>query len=552
MDISHEQMKRFNSRVKGLESERSTFEPHWRELQEYVLPRLGRFMLSDTNKGGKKNGKIIDNTGKIALRVLSSGMVAGLTSPARPWFNLESPDPELQERQSVKEWLDKVKQRMNAIMSRSNLYDALPRMYSELALFGQGPIALFSDMEEVIFAQTFTAGEYFLANDYKNRVNTFGRSFRKTVGAVVSFFGRDNCSDTVKNLWDKGNYDDWVDIYHLVEPNQGRDASKMDKVNKPFRSVYWEQSVSDRALRVDGFEEFPIFAPRWEVNDGDIYASSCPAMDALGDIKQLQNHERRSAEAIDKMVRPPMVAHPALKNKHKSLLPGGVTYGQDASGQTGGFQPAYLVNPRINELEAKSQQIRDRINSAFYADLFLMLSMQSKTMTATEVAERHEEKLLMLGPILERLNNELLDPLISRVFNIMYRMQLVPPPPPELEGVDLKVEYVSVLHQAQRAVGVSSVDRWLSMIGGLAQIKPEAVHKVDAFDIAARYAEMLGIPPSMVVGNDEANAKVQEINDAQAQAQQLESAKTSASIAKDLGQVPTGEDSLINQVAGAL
>lgn len=552
MDIDEELFKKLKARIGALNGEYTTFEAHHRELAEYILPRLGRWLLTETNQGGKKNGKIIDNTGKMALRTLASGMMAGLTSPARPWFNLESPNRDLQDVQSVKVWLDTVKKRMNIVFARSNIYDSLAKQYAELILFGQAPLALFEDDTDVIHSQVFTAGEFRIANDAKGKVNTFSRAYRRTVMQLVERFGYKNCSETVRNLYDKGSYDQWVDIFHLVEPNSGRDFRKADSINMPFRGVYWEQASSGKALEFKGYEEFPIMCPRWDLKSGEIYADSCPGMDALGDVKQLQTHEKRSSEAVDKMVRPPMVADPTMRNKKKSLVPGGITYSSFINGNAG-FKEAYQVNPRINELEAKSEQIRNRINQAFYADLFLMLSTTDRRqITAREVEERHEEKLLMLGSVLERLNKELLDPLIDRTFNIMLRAGLIPEPPPELAGVSIKVEYISILHQAQRSVGVSSLDRFVGFAGNIMQMNPDSRHKVNFDQSIDEYGSMLGVNPSVIRSDDEVRALQEQEQAALAAQQQMAMAQAGAGIAKDLSQANTEGDNALSQLTGAV
>lgn len=550
MKFDEDQFKRFQARISGMKSEYQSFEAHHKELAEYTLPRLGRWMISETNEGGKKNGKIIDNTAKLALRVLSSGMMAGLTSPARPWFNLESPNPELQENQMVKLWLDTVKKRMNTVLARSNIYDSLPKVYSELGLFGQGPVAVFEDLMNVMHTETFTQGEYWIANDEKGIVDTFARNYRRTVSQVVQKFGYNNCSSIVRRLYDNSSYDQWVDLYHITEPNTGRDFDKADSINKPFRDVYYEASASAEVLKFSGFDEFPVYCPRWDLNSGDVYASSCPAMDALGDNKQLQLHEKRSSEAVEKQVRPSMVADPTMKNKHKSLMPGGVTYSNFINGNPG-FKEAYQVTARIGDLEQKSAQIRERINSAFFADLFLMLSNSDRRqITAREVEERHEEKLLMLGPVLERLNKDLLDPLISRTFNIMWRAGMIPPPPQELQGMGVKIEYVSILHQAQRSVGVSSLDRFVAFSGNIMALNPDSRHKVNFDETIDQYGSMLGVSPSVIRSDDEANALRQQEQQAIQQAQSMQNAQVMAGMAKDLSQTSTTEDSALKQLTG--
>jgi hypothetical protein len=247
-----------------------------------------------------------------------------------------------------------------------------------------------------------------------------------------------------------------------------------------------------------------------------------------------------------------MTAHPNLRNKHKSLLPGGVTYADYVNGQPG-FAPTYQVNARINELEGKSEQIRQRIDKAFYADLFLMLSnTDRRQITAREVEERHEEKLLMLGPVLERLNKDLLDPLISRTFNIMWRAGMIPEPPQEIQGMDIKIEYVSVLHQAQRSVGVSTLDRFMGFAGNVMQMNPATRHKVNFDETLDQYGAMLGVSPAIIRSDEEAQALVQQEAQQAQQAQQMQSAESMSKMAKNLSETKNTEDSVLNNIIGAL
>jgi hypothetical protein len=219
------------------------------------------------------------------------------------------------------------------------------------------------------------------------------------------------------------------------------------------------------------------------------------------------------------------------------------------SGPTGGIKTAFEVRLELNHLLADIQDVRGRINQTFYTDLFLMLANSTKTnMTATEVAERHEEKLLMLGPVLERLHNELLDPLIEITFTRMIEAGLVPPPPQELQGVDLNVQYVSMLAQAQRAVATNGIDRFVGNLGAVAQFKPEVLDKFDSDKWADAYSDMLGIDPELIVSNERValirQSRAQAAQAAQQQAQNAQAAAT----AKDLAAAKTGEDSALTNV----
>ena len=265
-------------------------------------------------------------------------------------------------------------------------------------------------------------------------------------------------------------------------------------------------------------------------------------MEALGDIKQLQHEQLRKAQGIDYQTNPPIQVPTTLKNRDIERLPGGVTY-VDPNSPNGGIKTAFEVNLRLDHLLADIQDVRERIRSAFYADLFLMLANATDTrMTATEVAERHEEKLLMLGPVLERLHNELLDPLIETTFSRMIEADLLPPPPPEMQGMELNVEFVSMLAQAQRAIGTNSVDRFVANLGVVAQMKPDVLDKFDPDQWVDSYSDMLGVDPKLIVANDQvAVIRNSRLKAQAAQAQQAAMQQQAATM-KDMAAAKTGGD----------
>ena len=534
-----------------LRSERATWWSHWQEITTYLLPRNGRYFQQDRNKGHRRHNSIYDNTGTRALRTLGAGMMAGATSPARPWFRLGTADPELNSYGPVKLWLADVTQRMQLVFQKSNTYRTLHGIYEELGAFGTAGSIILPDSQNAIHHYPVTIGEYAIATDYQGRVNTLYREFQKTVGEVVREFGYNKCSTSVKNLYDRGSLDSWITLVHAIEPRDDRDRNykKKDNMNMPYKSCYFETgSDGDQILRESGFKEFPAVIPRWGVAGGDIYGNS-PGMESLGDIKQLQHEQLRKAQGIDYQTKPPLQVPSYMKNRDVDSLPGGVTFIDGAQGK---IETAFNVNLNLDHLLRDIQDVRGRINSSFYADLFLMLANATDTrMTATEVAERHEEKLLMLGPVLERLHNELLDPLIDITFDRMVEAGLVPPAPEELQGMELNVEFVSMLAQAQRAIGTNSVDRYVNSMGMVAQMKPDVLDKFDSDAWADGYADMLGVDPSLIV----AGPQVAKIRQARAQAQQAaaqqEAQNQAAENMSKLGKVDAGNAmDMINQFSG--
>jgi len=519
---------KYLQRWSALKKERSSWDSQWRDLSRRVLPYNGRFLSSDRNKGDRKFNKIHDNTGTRAATTLSAGMMAGMTSPARPWFRLATPDPALMEYHSVKQWLSDVTRLMLDMFQRTNTYNTLHSMYLELGVFGTSASFVMPDFNKVLRHYFLTCGEYALATNFRGEVEALYREFDITVGQMVQEFGYKNCSATVRNLWDNHSLDVWFTVIHVVERQQA-EPGKADASGKPWLSLYFEHANAEREfLSVSGFDDFPAICPRWQTIGGDVYGVS-PGMVALGDIEQLQHEQLRKGQGIDYQMRPPLQAPSALKNNPNSMLPGGITY-VDAAGSQAAIRSIWEVRTDMSHLLMDIQDVRERIRGAFFADMFLMLANNDLgRMTATEVAERHEEKLLMLGPVLERLHNEQLDPMIEIGFARLLRAGLLPPPPPELEGVDLNVEFVSMLAQAQRAIGVNSSDRFVSTLGSIAQMKPDVLDKLDADKWADQYADQLGVDPSLIVPSE----RVALIRQQRAQAQQAQAATARAQVTAD-------------------
>ncbi|HAU5438608.1 portal protein [Cronobacter sakazakii] len=535
-----------------LEQERTTFEPHWRELSDFIIPRGSRFLTSEANRGDRRNNKIVDPTATMANRTLSSGMMSGITSPARPWFKLATPDPEMMDYGPVKLWLETVQNRMNDMFNKSNLYQSLPIIYSSLGTFGTGALAVLEDDEDVIRTMPFPVGSYYIANSPRLSVDTCFRKFSMTVRQLVREFGLNSVSSSTKSAFENGTYEKWVDVVHAVYPNMNRETGKMNAKNKAFRSVYFEVGGdNDKVLRESGYDEFPIMAPRWEVNGEDVYGSSCPGMIALGQVKALQLEQRRKAQQIDKQTNPPMIGPTSLKTQRVSLLPGDITYVDQVTGAEG-LRPAYMVNPNLGDLLGDIQDTRQLINSAYFVDLFMMLqNVNTRSMPVEAVIEMKEEKLLMLGPVLERLNDEFLDPLIDRAFSMMARKNMLPPPPDVMQGMPLRIEYISVMAQAQKAIGLSSLERFVGFVGNLASAKPEALDKLDVDQAIDNYAVMSGVSPTVVVPQEQAQQTRNDRAQQHQQAMALQTGMAAVQGAKTLSEAKTADPNLLTALAGA-
>ena len=337
-------------------------------------------------------------------------------------------------------------------------------------------------------------------------------------------------------------------MIHAIEPRKDRDPRKRDSKNMAWRSCYFETGGDHETyLRDSGFNQFPAVVPRWATSGGDIYGNS-PGMEALGDIKQLQHEQLRKAQGIDYKTQPPLQVPTKLEGQEINTLPGGVTF-VDSATPNGGIRSAFEVNLDLSHLLADIQDVRERIRGSFYADLFLMLANNvGGRMTATEVAERHEEKLLMLGPVLERLHNELLSPLIEMTFDRMLQADVLPPAPEELQGMDLNIEFVSMLAQAQRAVATNSVDRFVGNLGMIAQMKPDVLDKFDSDKWADEYADMLGVDPALIVPGEKVAVVRQHRAEAAQQQQRMAMMQQGAETQKALAGAKTDSPSALTNV----
>lgn len=544
------------------ERDKSWLEP-WRELRDYIEPNAGRFDDEEVNSGKRRDQSIINDQASKGAEILAAGMHAGMTNPSIPWFKLESPDPGLNDYGPVRNWLYTLKSVMESVFIRSNLYNALPTCYGEQGVFGTGVICAVPDEQSVVRFYNFTVGSYMLATSSRQVVDVLYRDFSMTPRQMVQQFGRNAVSQTTRDLYDKG-VECWIKVCHAIEPNDDREQGRNDNKNMPYRSVYWELSDGRKGiLRRSGFKRFNIMAPRWNVKGENVYGKG-PGSMCIGTVKAMQKMELRKAEMIEKGVRPPMQAPASMKGQRLSILPGDVSYVTDS--QFGAkFEPLIKVDATwLPALRGEIGASEQSIDEAFYVDLFLMISRMDSVRTATEILARKEEKMLMLGPVLERQSDELLDVLIDFTFDQLLQQSiprwsgllpgnpLLPPPPKELAGMDLKVEYTSILAQASKALNASSIERAIAFTGNLAQSFPDASDLLDV-DVATReYYAAIGAPPTMI--RDE--KLVQQVRDGRAQAaaqqQQMAQLAQVAEGAKLLSETDTGGDNALTQTMGAM
>lgn len=514
----------------------------WLEISEHITPSRGRFLIGkNRNESRSRWNRIVDSSAVRAANILAAGLMSGMTDPSSQWFALTTGTPNLDEAQAVKVWLDQVQRIMEMAFTRTNTYQALHQGWRDVGTYGVMAMVIAEDDREVFHCYPLSVGEYAIGVDDRGVPDTLYRRFIMTAAQLVARFGRSKLSADVLRNFDAGQVDHEYKLIHAIEPRFDRQYGKRDSRNMPWRSVIIQidsDGTKDGILEESGFNEFPCVVGRWGASASDVYSEESPGMVALGDVRQLQHEQKQKGNSIDYIVNPPLIMPTAARDNEDDFEPGGRIY-LDAPAQKDAVQSAWQVQMDINALRQDIAEVQQRINQAFSVDMFLMLSgQQMGKMTATEVAERHEEKLMMLGPVLSRLNNEVLKPLIERTFSILYRAGQLPPAPPELAGVELSIEYTSMLARSQRAIRANSFDQFLQRIGQVAQFDPNVLAKIDSFRIVDEYADYLSVAPSVVVPTEQAQQKIEAQQQAQQQAQQAEQMQQAADAVSKLGRVP--------------
>ena len=579
-----------------LDNERQSWRAHILDLKNNFLPYRTRWLDDggNPNIGIKKTHYIIDNTPPLAIRTLAAGLMSSVTNPSRPWLRIKPHDDDLMEVQGVPEWCEKVTQGVLNIFGRSNYYDVMEPVYREIGTFGTcccgayeipwNPTKPHQPMMNYV-ARTW--GEYWIAQDSRGRVTTVIRMFKWTAKQIVDRFVDDpydendpkweNISPATRAMWINRSDERRQEVWHVLEQNQEAIEGSPLAKDKAYSSVFFERAGNpNQLLEVKGYDIFPEHVARWDVNSDDAWGHS-PAMDCLGDAKSLQVQHKRKAQGIDKHLDPPLIGDANLKKTRVSMLPGDVTWLEGAAANSYGLKPLYEVKPNLEPLLEDIKDMRQRIQSALYTDVFQMLKTMGDELksgiTATEIQARVQERILEMGPVLTRLNNELYSPQVDQVIHIgMRRSKLAwqyvnagmpvppgvemifPPPPPALRGKELTTEYISILAQSQRMDEINGIQKLIQYVLSTAPSKPDVLDKIDFDRSIDIVADRLSVPPEVVVSTEIAEkfraARAQQAAQQQATQQQMQTAQVGSQALKNLGSAPLGSGNALEHLMG--
>ncbi|MBX9697858.1 MAG: head-tail connector protein [Acetobacteraceae bacterium] len=507
-------------RADALKGNRGTLESLWEEIAELVRPTREGFVRTMLTEGQKRGLAQYDAAPASALEQLAAGLWGGATNSATEWFSIAHPDDAVSEDREVKLWLDIARQvTADAFAAQGQrFYTQALELYADLGAFGTGIFFVDEDVDRRrLFFSTRNLRECCIAQDDREAVDTVYRRFAWSAEQAMARWG-DRAPEKVRKAAADGKPDTQFDFLHAVYPNRQWMPRRMDAGGKRWASVYvalCDMSIVQRG----GYEEFPYCVPRWGTTQGGLYGES-PAMAALTDIKVLNAVERDKLKVGAREAQPPLLAPDENAIRGVKLTPSGITYG----GVNADGQP--LVRPLITGsdlrvFEGMAEQKREAIRQAFHNTLMLMA--QRPNATATEVLEVKEERLRLLGPQLSRIETEFLDPLIRRVFQLLWRAQAFPPPPPALaEDARVKVEYVSQLTVAQRSGAAAAILRGMSSVLPMAEANPAILDNIDMDQVTRRVIAGFGAPAAILRDPRQVAAEREARAQAQAQMQQMQ------------------------------
>lgn len=508
MNISIDALiKRFDT----IKSNRATWEAHWQECADYCLPQ--KAIVTNTRAPGTKlKTDIYDSTAVDSVPIIASGLHSYMTNPSSRWFALTMKNKALMEYAEVKRWLRESEDTIFDALNNSNFNEVIPEWYVDFSVFGNSCLYEEEDFEDdVCFYARPIAEIYILVNE-RGKIDTVYREFMFTARQAYQMWGN-NAGQKVLDLMEANKVEETIRFLHIVLPREDRDVRKKDARNMAFSSLYIEPQFR-KVLSEGGYEEFPFFIPRfYKVSDSE-YAYS-PASMALADIKMLNQMSKTTLKGAQKAIDPPIVLpHDGFLLPFKTSA-GSINYKLQGS-----------PDERIETLDIKREiglglemenQRRQRIERAFFVDLFLMLAtIPDKQRTATEIMERVNERMMILGPALGRLMKTL-SGMIVRTFNILNRNYKIPQAPEIIQGQEYKIEYISPLAKAQRASELKSITDLMIAVKAMAEIEPTTLDNFD-FDRATKRISEITYTSDLLRSDEE----IKQIRTSRAEQQQVQ------------------------------
>lgn len=536
-------------RLDGLKGERGTWESHWQECCDYVLPRKAQITLQ-RSPGDKRTTELFDSTAILDNERMAAGLYSYLCPANKRWFEFQQKRPGPTDE--VKRWFSEATRITYEAIQNSNFSLQAHELFQDLGVTATGCLYVEDGEKSQLSFRAYSLPDFWICEDWQGRPDTVYRQFRLTARQAVQQFGEENLGEKIREAArTPAQYAMQFDFVHAVYPRQERDEKKLDKENMPYASVYIDVT-GKRVVQEGGYQELPYMTPRFSKDPKETYGRG-PAIAILPEIKMLNAMKRTIIKNAEKLVDPPLCVPDNDKVSRVRTTPNALMYCKTApSGQM--YKPEPLnIGARIDIGLDMVQDQREQIHQAFYADLFAMLlEYDGPQMTASEVMARLEEKLTIFAPTYGRLQSELFDPMLHRIFGLLMQAGAFPPPPEELmEDGEYEIVYVSKIALAMKALDVKAFMDTLNVISPLATADPTIMDNFDLDAIAQGTGSRFGVPNEFQRSKEDVKklraARAAAAQEAENKAMALEAAKAIPNLQK-----PTDPASPLAQFAGGL
>lgn len=534
-------VEKLNERFAEAKAIHMEWESHWEEISDFLIPRHGEF-TGPKRRGQKINENIFDNTGVRAVQKAAAGLFSRASNPSTQWFFMMIDDLALLDSDDeAKEHLQIIQKRMGNVINRQ-LSNVLFQIYKILLSLGTSCMFIEEHHEEILRGTTFPLKDIYICTDHMNNVDTVFRKFELSARQAVQKWPPSLLSQDVRDAASDDPSKAFT-FLHCVMPRADAVKGMKDNLNMPFAEVYMQTGEKD-VIEEGGYNEFPYMVPRIDVMDGEKYGRG-PGMEALTDIKTVNSMVALILDAANMAIRPPMDVPVDAYITPFRLTPAAINMNQEPGQKASPINTfSGGVDITFNILEERRVAIRD----AFFNDQLQLLNQPN--MTATEVLERVNQNMFLLGPWLVRLEKELFKPLIDRVFGIMSRKGMFPPVPESLSKMELKIVYDSPLARAQRNQDVQAIDDMTGYLERAAAINPGVIDNFDFDAMARERAQIKGLSHTSMLSEDDVLAGREAQAQAAADAAAAEQASQLLDGAGALAELPGGAEIVSETLAG--
>lgn len=527
------------ARLAALKRRKDPWLTIWQELAEIYLPGAAN-LTTKRHAGERMNEHVFDGTPRLAARGLHAA-IDGLIKPKTSnWFEPYFEDEELMDVASVREWLNMVRERMWRVIYRKDarFTQRSAEVDAALVVFGWGPLFINENRgRNGILFKSYSVGDTCFDEDADGVVDTFSIEETLTARQAIKRFGEEKVHQEIRDAASKEGSNtepQWV-FAQLVMPQDDPLAGHISTRGFKYSSIVFDVK-NEHMLAEGGFHEFPVAVPRWETHAGQIYPYS-PGMVALPDSHTLQAISKTLLVGGERAVDPPiMVPSDAFLSPIRTY-PGGLSVYDVQAIIDGGPNPPVFPFPVSGQLPVGRDMQNDyryQVQQAFFKDVLSLPVEGFKT--ATEVLERKEEFVRVLGPIFGRLEADYIGASVDRIFAIMERAFAFPERPAEIEGKPVMFRYQSPLQQARKSIDVAGFSRTLEVMAPLGEVQPDIYDNLDGDQIMRDSPEWSGIPTDWLRSEDDVDALRQARAEAEQNAAQVESSKPIADSLKSVAQ----------------